>query len=54
MAMLGFSVNKNGTSFTIEKSMDDNLIASIMDLIFAEEGDPALGYFGGQFKEVAD
>ena len=52
--MLGFSVNKNGTSFTIEKSMDDNLIASIMDLIFAEEGDPALGYFGGQFKEVAD
>ena len=35
--------------------MDDNLRGSISDSIIAEGGgDPASGYFGGQFTEVAD
>ena len=32
----------------------DNLRGSIIDLIIAEEGNPASGYFGGQFKGVTD
>ena len=32
----------------------DNLRGSTINLVIAEEGNPALGYFGGQFKGVAD
>ena len=32
----------------------DNLPGSIIDLITSEEGNPASGYLGGQFKEVTD
>ena len=39
--------------FNRGKNMDDNIQGNIIDLIIAEEGYPALGYFGGQYKEVA-
>ena len=32
----------------------DNLRGSIIDLIIAEEGNPASEHLGGQFKEVTD
>ena len=52
--MAGFCVNSKGRSFIRGKSIDDSLRGSIVDWIIAEGGDPASGYFGGQFMEVAD
>ena len=42
-----------GRFFIRGKNMD-NLQGSTIDLIIAEEGNPASGYLGGQFKEVTD
>ena len=51
--MGGFSTNKQGRSYIRGKGVDDSLRCVIIDPIIAEGGDPASGYFGGQFKEVA-
>ena len=40
-------MSKNARSFILGKSMDDNLRGSIIDLIIAEEGDPARGILEG-------
>ena len=39
--MACFSVSENGRFFILDESMEDNLPGSIIDLIIAEEGDPA-------------
>ena len=49
----GFSASKNEEFFILGKDMD-NVRGSIIDLIIAEEGNPASGCFGGQFEEVTD
>ena len=41
----GFSASKNGKFFIRGKNMD-NLRGSLIDLIIAEEWNPASGYFG--------
>ena len=41
-----------GGFLILGNSMDDNLCGSIINLIVAEEGDPASGYFGGHFSQV--
>ena len=43
-----------GRTFIRGKSIDESLRASIIDDIVAEGGDPASGYFRGQYKELAD
>ena len=52
--MARYSLTSQGRIFIRGKSMDEGLRASIIDDIVAEGGDPAWGYFGGRYKEVAD
>ena len=52
--MAGFSINKQGRPYIRGKGVDDSLRCVIIDSIIAEGGDPGSGYFGGQFKEVAE
>ena len=47
----GFSASKYGRFFIRGLNMD-NLRGSIIDLIIAEEGNPASGHLGGQFKKL--
>ena len=56
MTMAGFSINKQGRSYNYNCGKSIQTIAysfcKICELIIAEGGDPASGYFEGQFQEV--
>ena len=49
LAMVHSSVSKNGRFFYPWEKHYDNLGGGKIDLIIAEEGDQASGYFGGHF-----
>ena len=52
--MARYSISQQGRTFIRGKSIDESLLGSIINDIAAEGGDPASGYFGEQYKEVAD
>ena len=52
--MARYSVSQQGRTFIRGKSIGGILRDSIINDIVADGGDPASGYFGGQYKEIAD
>ena len=52
--MARYSVNSKGRTFIRGKSLGESLRANIIDDMVAEGGDPASGYFAGEYKQVAD